>query len=146
MQWTNSLPKHPRTSLHSFVADICDTDTLVVDERIREDGSLLRTYLQPMHGSIRVFDDDGLTAVLPMTVLLRVMERYGKPLDPTVCVPPAALRFRDGVSVQALRYHARVDAESRNYLILSRPDHSPVAALATVVASAMRHFVGLAQT
>ena len=113
----------------------------VIDEEILDDGSSLRTYLGFAQDRLLVRDGTGLAGTLPCQVVVAIMGRYGKPLDDAVVVDGPVLTLSEGITLQGLRFRARVDACPRDYLVLNIPNREPLAVLSNVVASALRYFV-----
>lgn len=116
---------------------------LLIDEHIRIDGVVVRTHLGFDHGRITVTSDDGIRGALSTAAITKVMERYGRPLDLVVApLPPAVeaprLPLGDVGSLLMLRFKARVDADSRDYLVWERDRAEPLAALSNGVAAALR--------
>ena len=117
---------------------------LLIDEHIRIDGVVVRTHLGYEGGRITVTSDDGIHGALSTAAIAKVMERYGRPLDLTVAPlpePAAAPRLPlgDEGSLLMLRFKARVDADSRDYLVWERGRDEPLAALSNGVAAALRY-------
>jgi hypothetical protein len=114
---------------------------LLLDERIKADGTHVRTWAASEQGRIRITDDDGPSATLSLVAVDRVMCRYGKPLDHGIAlegdslVCGAAGRHR----LRRLRYRAGVDADGRDYLVWERPDGEPLACIATMATAALRY-------
>ncbi|HET7501185.1 MAG TPA: hypothetical protein VFK02_09285 [Kofleriaceae bacterium] len=111
---------------------------LLLDERIRPDGTRARTWAIPVGERLRITDDDGATGELSLVAVDRVMCRYGKPLEDGVAMEGDSLvcgRYR----LRRLRYHAVVDAEARDYLVWERPDGEPLACIATMATAALRY-------
>ncbi len=121
------------------------TARLLLDERILADGSHARTYASlagaaPDH--VRIEDESaGSSGDLSVAALERVMQRYGRPLEPDVRLEGEALDLGDNRKLRHLRYHAVVDAEARDYLVWERPGTEPLAVIATHATSALRYLV-----
>ena len=111
---------------------------ILIDEHIRADGALVRTHLERDGDHVIVISDQ-LRARLSLAALDKVMRRYGRPLDDGVIVDGPRLDFGDGHALTAFRFHAKVDAEARDYLAWSAPGAEPIAALAGGVAAALRY-------
>jgi hypothetical protein len=116
---------------------------LLIDEHIRIDGSTVQTHLGFEDGRVTVISDDGIHGALSVGAIGKVMERYGKPLDVAIAPLPGQdesprLAIGDAGALCMLRFHARVDAEARDYLVWERPGGEPLAALSTGVAAALR--------
>ena len=93
-------------------------------------------------GKLRIRDDgEGVVGELSIAALDRVMVRYGRPLEDDVSVEDAGLELPGGYRLRRLHYHAIVDAEGRDYLVWDRPDGEPLAAIGSMVTSALRYLV-----
>jgi hypothetical protein len=114
---------------------------LLLDERILSDGSHACTYASLAAGGIRIEDDAGPSGQLSMAALDRVMVRYGLPLEERPTATGDALDFGGGHRLRRFRFHAIVDAEGRDYLVWERPDHEPIAVIATHATAALRFLV-----
>jgi hypothetical protein len=112
---------------------------LLIDERIRADGSIARSWASVVGERLALRDDDGANAELSRAALERVMCRYGRPLDQTVALSGDSLDFGGGHRLRRLRHHAAVDAEGRDYLVWERPTGEPLAVIATHAAAALRY-------
>lgn len=108
---------------------------LLLDERVRADGSIGRMFVDATGA---VFDDDARLGVLPGVAIARVMQRFGKPLEDAPAVTEW-LALPGGGRLGRFRFHAIVDAEARDYLIWEEPGSEAVAALATTATAAIRH-------
>jgi len=110
---------------------------LLLDERIKPDGTHARTWAEYDGERVHITDEDGATGALSVLAVDRVMCRYGRPLEHGIALDGDALmcgQFR----LHMLRYHAVVDAEARDYLVWVRPDEEPLACVATMVTAALR--------
>jgi hypothetical protein len=119
-------------------------ERLLLDERIQGDGHLARTYAMFVDGQVHIEDEGGSDAArgaLSIAALDRVMVRYGLPLEPGVQPDEDALELGDGRRLRRLRYHAKVDAEGRDYLVWERPHEEPLAVIATHATAALRYLV-----
>jgi len=114
---------------------------LLLDERIRGDGTHARSWAALAGERVRISDDDGANGELSIAALDRVMCRYGRPLDPEIRLAGEVLELPGGHRLRRLRHHAPVDATGRDYLIWERPDQEPLAALATMATAALRYLV-----
>jgi hypothetical protein len=113
---------------------------LLLDERIRADGSHARTYARGEGGSIDLVEDQGSIGALSLVAVDRVMLRYGRPLDDDLASLRAEpLELASGHRLWRLRHHAIVDATGRDYLVWEAPGREPLAALATTVTAALRY-------
>jgi hypothetical protein len=116
---------------------------LLLDERIRSDGALARTWAACDGDRLRIVERDGDvdtdTAIgeLALIAVDAVMRRYGRPLEPDVALDGEALAC--GIStLRRLRHRAAVDADGRDYLVWQRPGDEPVACLAATATAALR--------
>jgi hypothetical protein len=132
---------------------------LLLDERIRGDGTRARSWVTLAGERVRISDDDGAAGELSVAALDRVMCRYGRPLDPAIRVggdAPASggaaqleeggdgahvLELPGGHRLRRLRHHAPVDATGRDYLVWERPGEEPLAVVATMATAALRYLV-----
>ena len=112
---------------------------LLLDERILADGHHARTFATVVGDRIAIRDDDGEPHELSIAALDRVMVRYGRPLDEGVAPAGDALDMPGGYRLRRLRFHAAVDATGRDYLVWERPEGEALAAVATMVTSALRY-------
>jgi hypothetical protein len=114
---------------------------LLLDERIRTDGTRARSWASLAGERVRITDDDGPAGELSIAALDRVMGRYGRPLDPAIRLEGEVLALPGGHRLRRLRHHAPVDATGRDYLVWERPEGEPLAAVATMVTAALRYLV-----
>jgi hypothetical protein len=114
---------------------------LLLDERIRDDGSRARTSARLSGERLHIEDDDGATGELSIAALDRVMVRFGRELDPAVAVVGDVLDLPGGFRLRRLRHHAAVDAIGRDYLVWERPGEPPLAVVATMATAALRYLV-----
>lgn len=115
---------------------------LLLDERILADGRHAKTSATMIDGKVRIRDDgEGVVGELSVAALDRVMVRYGRPLEDDVKVEDAGLDLPGGYRLRRLHYHAAVDAMGRDYLVWDRPDGEPLAAIGSMVTSALRYLV-----
>jgi hypothetical protein len=113
---------------------------LLLDERIRADGTHARTWAAPAGDRIEIRDDDGAAGALSIVAVDRVMCRYGRALEADVVVAGEAIEL-GAYRLRRLRYHAAVDATGRDYLVWERPDGEPLAVVATMATAALRYLV-----
>ena len=120
---------------------------LLIDEHIRADSRVLRTWLVPVAGvkiAIEVgVDDEPPAAIAALTAasIAHVLRHYGRPLADEVAADLAAaprLELAPGLVVARLHWRAAVDAAGRDWLVLLATDAEPLAALAPGVAGALR--------
>ena len=117
---------------------------LLLDERIRDDGTHVRAFASLAGDRVEVLDEDGARGVLSVAALDRVMVRYGRALEapmPTETRASDVLDLPGGYRLRRMRFHAIVDAEGRDYLVWERPEGEPLAAIATMVTAALRYLV-----
>ena len=114
---------------------------LLLDERIRTDGTHARSWAELAGERVRISDDDGTSGELSIAALDRVMCRYGRALDPDIRLDGEALALPGGHRLRRLRHHAAVDATGRDYLVWERPGGEPLAAVATMATAALRYLV-----
>jgi hypothetical protein len=110
---------------------------LLLDERIKPDGSHVRTWASQDGDRVRISEDGGPSGVLSIVAVDRVMCRYGRPLEAAITVEGDTLVCGD-YRLRRLRFHAVVDAEARDYLVWERPDGEPLACVAAMVTAALR--------
>lgn len=110
---------------------------LLLDERIKPDGSRARTWATCEGEQVRITDEDGASGTLSVAVLDRVMCRYGRALEHGIRLEGDVLMC-GAYRLHTLRYHAVVDAEARDYLVWVRPDDEPLACIATMITAALR--------
>jgi len=117
---------------------------LLLDERIRADGSLAKCWARVAGDRLHLTDDDGTEGELSLTAVDRVMVRYGRALDPTISFGPRGadvLELAGGFRLRRIRYHAVVDTEARDYLVWERPGDEPRCVVATMATAALRYLV-----
>ena len=118
---------------------------VLIDERLRADGSCAQSFAERAGERVRVIDDDGVDGELSVLAVERVMIRYGKPLDEAVALPAVrdgeTLDLGDGRRLRRWRYHTPVDAMGRDYLVWERPGEEPLAVIATTATAALRYLV-----
>ena len=114
---------------------------LLIDEHLLMDGTPVRTYLGFDGTRVTVTCDDGVRGALSPGAIAKVMERYGKPLDPQVAPlgNAARLAIGDAGTLRMLKFRATVDVEGKDWLVWERAGAEPLAALATGVAAALRY-------
>ena len=113
---------------------------ILIDEHIRADGVLVKTHLDRDGDHVMVIGDD-VRGRLSIAALEKVMHRYGRPLEHGVRVDGPGLELGGGKSIGTFRFHAKVDAESRDYLAWSAPGEETIAAMSNGVAAALRYLV-----
>jgi hypothetical protein len=113
---------------------------LLIDERIRNDGTRVRTHLAADAEHVRVIGDDGVAGMVTHGVIARLMLHYGRPLDASIAVEGSAIDLAGG-RLTRIRYHAKVDAEARDWLVWQSPGHEPIAVLSHKIALALRYLI-----
>jgi hypothetical protein len=113
---------------------------LLLDERIKADGTHARTWATASGDRLQITEDDGPTGELSLVAVDRVMCRYGRSLDAGIALEGESLLCGD-YRLRRLRYHAVVDAEGRDYLVWERPDGEPLACVAAMVTAALRYLI-----
>jgi hypothetical protein len=119
---------------------------LVIHETVNESGA---------RETVEVSADDGVLVVavageearLPMDVLVRVMERYGKPLEDGVRLDgPGSSRVELGQhgTLHRIRHRGFYDVIARDFVVWTPKDREPLAELATAVSAALAHFANAA--
>ena len=114
---------------------------LLIDEHLRLDGTTVQTHLGFEDGRVTIVCDDGIHGALSVAAIAKVLERYGRPLDLAIAPLEGTPRLELGSAgrLRMLRFRARVDADTRDYLVWERPDEEPLAALSNGVAAALRY-------
>ncbi|HEX8107514.1 MAG TPA: hypothetical protein VF516_07280 [Kofleriaceae bacterium] len=113
---------------------------LLLDERIKADGSHTRTWATCEGDRVRMIDDDGVVGELSVVAVDQVMRRYGRPLDPEIALEGDSLTCGT-CKLRRLRHRAQVDAEGRDYLVWERSDDEPLVCVAATVTAALRFLV-----
>jgi hypothetical protein len=111
---------------------------LLLDERIKPDGAHVRTWASWDGRALHISEDAGPQGALPVLAVDRVMCRYGRPLEQGITPDGESLSCGD-FRLRRLRFHARVDAEARDYLVWERPGGEVVACIATMATAALRY-------
>jgi hypothetical protein len=121
---------------------------LLIDEHIRADSRLLRTWLRPLPDGDKIAIDVGVDDEPPETLaalsagaVAHVLRHYGRPLDDEVVNDLSTaerIALPDGAAIARLHWRAAVDAAGRDWLVLLAPGAEPLAALAPGVAGALR--------
>jgi hypothetical protein len=117
------------------------TERLLLDERIGADGGVARVWAILAGEALRFDGDSGTTGVLPIEVVERVMERYGRELDSAIALDGEVLALPGSRALRRLRYHAPVDAIARDYLVWERPGMPPIAVIATHATAALEYLL-----
>ncbi len=120
------------------------TARLLVDEHIRADSLMVRTWLSRDGERVVIEVDRGVGGALSAAAVMHVIRRYARPLDGEVAAGLAAaprLELGGGAALAVLHWRAAVDAAGRDWLVLIAPGDEPQAALASGVAAALRYLV-----
>jgi hypothetical protein len=72
-------------------------------------------------------------------VVVAVLRRYGRELDPSVEVRGPSLALDGAHTLVRIRHLARYDVIARDFLVLLQPDGAPLVELATSIAGALVH-------
>jgi hypothetical protein len=88
----------------------------------------------------------GVGVLLPMNVLERVMERYGKPLADGVPLEGPHVDLGDGATLYRIRHKSFYDVIARDFLVWTSPGRDSLAELATAISAALVHFAEVAHT
>lgn len=103
-----------------------DGDRALVVTLTREPDSLVLSY-------------PGGATELEAAVVVAVMGRYGKEIDPSIEVRGPSLALDDTHTLVRMRHLARYDVIARDFVVLVRPNGPPLVELATSVAGALVH-------
>ena len=114
---------------------------LLIDERIFADGTHVPTHAQLEGDRVTLLEARRPIGELSVAALAHVMTHYGRELDPEIELVGEVLDLPAGLRLRRMRYHAPVDATGRDYLVWERPDHPPLAVVATMAAAALRYIV-----
>jgi hypothetical protein len=119
---------------------------LLVDEHIRADSVVVRTYLALKDDKLQIDVEPGTSGALSIAAVVHVVRRYARPLDDEVIAGPELaaaprLELPGGSALAVLHWRAAVDAAGRDWLVLTSPGTEPLAALAGGVAAALRYLV-----
>jgi hypothetical protein len=112
---------------------------LVLQEWLRDDGERETVEVGAEEGALLV-RASGTTTRLPMKVLERVMERYGKPLADGVPLEGARVDLGDGGALTRIRHRSFYDVIARDFVVWTSPGREPLVELATSVSAALVHF------
>jgi len=117
--------------------------TLLLDERIQDDGTRESVTLDVDEDELVIRVGDGPPARLPTRALERVMARYGKPLAEGISLEGPSLEIRGAGTLHRIRHRARYDVIARDFLVFTTPGSTGHAdarvELATSVAAALVH-------
>jgi hypothetical protein len=118
--------------------------TLTIHERLGEDGARETVEVGVEDGAL-VVSVAGVATLLPMEVLERVMERYGKPLEDGVALDGPSIDLGGGSALRVIRHRGFYDVIARDFVVWEGVGREPLAELATAVSAALVHFVGVAR-
>lgn len=76
---------------------------------------------------------------LEADVVVAVMNRYGKELEPSIEARGPSVALDEEHTLVRIRHLARYDVIARDYVVLVRPGGAPLVELATAVAGALVH-------
>ena len=113
--------------------------TLMIHEWVTETGASESLHVGVVDGEL-VVHVEGTEVAMPMQVLERVMERYGKPLDPAVKLEGPELDMGDAGVLQRIRHRGFYDVIARDFIVWHPPGREPLAELATAISAALAHF------
>jgi hypothetical protein len=119
-------------------------ERLQIDEHIRADSVVVRTWLRRDGERVHVEVEPGTSGALSAAALVHVVRRYARPLDDEAAAGIAgapSLPLTGGAALHILHHHAPVDASGRHWMVLTAPGAEPIAALAAGVAAALRYLV-----
>lgn len=121
---------------------------LLIDEHIRADSRVLRTWLVPdfLAGRVAIeagTDDEPPAVLASLTAgsVAHVLRHYGRPLADELAGALAAaphIVLAPGLVIARLHWRAAVDADGRDWLVLVADGAEPLAALGPGVAGALR--------
>jgi hypothetical protein len=112
---------------------------LTIHEWTTADGSRATIDLAVEDGALVVRVQGESPVALPMGVLGRVMERYGKPLADGVALDGPVIDLGDGCTLRRIRHLARYDVIARDFLVWSAPGREPLVELAVTISGALTH-------
>jgi hypothetical protein len=121
---------------------------LTIHESTNDAGVRETVEVSAEDGALIVFVA-GVRTVLPMLVLERVMERYGKPLEDGILLDgPGSARvdLGGGSVLHRIRHRGFYDVIARDFVVWTSPGREPLAELATGVSAALAHFARAAET
>jgi hypothetical protein len=116
---------------------------LLIDERATPDGPLQRTWLELAEGKLALRFDETLVAIVELSALEAVMERYGRALADDIVLSGPTLELEGGRRLSLFRHRARYDVLAKDFLVYEAPDREPLAELATSVSAALAHLARL---
>jgi len=122
--------------------------TLTIHEWTSETGARETVEVSAEEGAL-VVSVAGARAQLPMVVLERVMERYGKPLEDGISLDgPGSDRvdLGGGSVLHRIRHRGFYDVIARDFVVWTSEGREPLAELATGVSAALAHFARAVET
>ena len=116
----------------------------MVHEWVSATGALERLEVGIRDGAlvVRVAAEE---ALLPLAVLERIMQRYGKPLDESVALEGPSVDVGEAGVLRRIRHRGFYDVIARDFIVWQAPGGEPLAELATAVSAALVHFVEAAR-
>jgi hypothetical protein len=118
--------------------------SLTIHEWHAEDGSRETVEVGAEDGAL-VVRVSGVETHLPMVVLEKVMERYGKPLADGVPLTGPSVDLGGGSSLHVIRHLGLYDVIARDFVVWCSPGREPLAELATGISAALAHFANAAK-
>jgi hypothetical protein len=121
---------------------------LVIHESFNEAGARETVVVSTEEDGALVVSVDGAATQLPMVVLERVMERYGKPLEDGIALDgdgSARVDLGNGSVLHRIRHRGFYDVIARDFVVWTSPGREPLAELASGISAALVHFVNAAR-
>jgi hypothetical protein len=120
---------------------------LVIHEAFDEAGGRETVRVSAEDGAL-VVSVGGVATHLPMVVLERVMERYGKPLEDGIVLDgdgSARVDLGGGNVLHRIRHRGFYDVIARDFVVWASPGREPLAELASGISAALVHFANAAR-
>ena len=111
----------------------------LLHQRLLPDGSIEHVHLRRADEHLELVVEGHAVGAVPLAALVAVMERYGRPLADAITVDGPSYDLGDACSLHVLRHRAIFDVLPKDYVVLRRPGHEPLAELATAVTGALSH-------
>jgi hypothetical protein len=112
---------------------------LTIHEWTTASGARASIDLGVTDGALVVHVEGESPVALPMLVLARVMERYGKPLADGVAQEGPVIDLGEGCTLRRIRHLGRYDVIARDFLVWSAPGKEPLVELAVTISGALTH-------